>query len=146
MGIARLIYFTLDKSPIPGFFKGMPTPAAALLVISGLIIFGQAVNDASEWTKFWGIFSCGLLILTGVLMNLYPVRYLHLGRFMSRHPWFGRGTLIVICSVFTPYYGQACLIYMFLYTLSPIITWRIEPEVAARENRTKPASVHENLS
>jgi CDP-diacylglycerol--serine O-phosphatidyltransferase len=146
MGIARLIYFTLDKSPIPGFFKGMPTTAAALLVISGLIIFGQAVSDASEWAKFWGIFSCGLLILAAVLMNLYPVRYLHLGRLMSRHPWFGRGTLIVICSVFTPYYGQACLIYMFLYTLSPIITWRIEPEVAARENRTKPASVHENLS
>jgi len=76
-----------------------------------------------------------LLILAAVLMNLYPVRYLHLGRFMSRHPWFGRGTLIVIGSVFTPYYGQACLIYMLLYTLSPIITWRIEPEIAARETR-----------
>jgi len=52
------------------------------------------------------------------------------------------GTLIVIGSVFTPYFGQACLIYMFLYTLSPIITWRIEPEVAARETQTKPAGVH----
>jgi CDP-diacylglycerol--serine O-phosphatidyltransferase len=142
MGIARLIYFTLDKSPIPGFFKGMPTPAAALLVIAGLIIFAQAVNDASDWIKFWGVFNFGLLILTAVLMNSYPIRYLHLGRFMSRHPWFGRATLIVICSVFTPYYGQACLIYMFLYTLSPIITWRVEPEVAARETRTKPAGVH----
>ena len=142
MGIARLIYFTLDKSPIPGFFKGMPTPAAALLVISGLIIFAQAVNDGSDWIKFWGVFNFVLLILAAVLMNSYPIRYLHLGRFMSRHPWFGRGTLIVICSVFTPYYGQACLIYMFLYTLSPIITWRVEPEIAARETRTKPARVH----
>ena len=142
MGIARLIYFTLDKSPIPGFFKGMPTPAAALLVISGLIIFAQAVNDGSDWVKFWGVFNFVLLILAAVLMNSYPIRYLHLGRFMSRHPWFGRGTLIVICSVFTPYYGQACLIYMFLYTLSPIITWRVEPEIAARETRTKPARVH----
>jgi CDP-diacylglycerol---serine O-phosphatidyltransferase len=33
MGIARLVYFTLDKHPIPGFFKGLPTPAAALLVL-----------------------------------------------------------------------------------------------------------------
>ncbi len=139
MGIVRLIYFTLDKSPIVGFFKGMPTTAAALLVISGLIIFSQAVNDASDWTRFWGIFSFGLIILAAVMMNLYPLRYLHLGRFMSRHPWFGRGTLIVICSVFTPYFGEACLIYMLLYTLSPIITWRIKPEVAARETQTKPA-------
>jgi phosphatidylserine synthase len=142
LGIARLIYFTLDKSPIIGFFKGMPTTAAALLVMSGLIIFSQAANDASVWTRFWGIFSCGLIILAAVMMNLYPLRYLHLGRFMSRHPWFGRGTLIVICFVFTPFFGEACLIYMLLYTLSPIITWRIEPEVAARETQTKPAGVH----
>jgi CDP-diacylglycerol--serine O-phosphatidyltransferase len=139
MGIARLIYFTLDKSPIRGFFKGMPTTAAAMLVMSGLIIFSQAVNDASDWARFWGIFSFGLIILAAVMMNLYPLRYLHLGRFMSRHPWFARGTLVVIGSVFTPYFGQACLIYMFLYTLSPIITWRIEPEVAARETQTKTA-------
>ena len=139
MGIGRLIYFTLDKSPIRGFFKGMPTTAAAMLAMSGLIIFSQAVNDASDWARFWGIFSFGLIILAAIMMNLYPLRYLHLGRFMSRHPWFGRGTLIVIGSVFTPYFGQACLIYMFLYTLSPIITWRIEPEVAARETQTKPA-------
>jgi len=139
MGIGRLIYFTLDKSPIPGFFKGMPTPAAALLVMSGLVIFSQAVNDASDWARFWGIFSFGLIILAAVLMNLYPLRYLHAGRFMSRHPWFGRSSLIVIFSVFTPYFGEVCLIYMFVYVFSPIITWRIDPEVAARETQTKPA-------
>ncbi len=142
LGIGRLIYFTLDKSPIPGFFKGMPTPAAALLMMSGLIIFGQAVNEASNWIQFWGIFSFGLVILAALLMNAYPIRYLHMGRFMSRHPWFGRGTLIVLFSVFTPYYGQACLVYMLLYTLSPIITWRIHPEVAVRESQTKTARVH----
>ena len=142
LGICRLIYFTLDRSPIPGFFKGMPTPAAALLMISGLIIFGQAVSEASIWVRFWGIFSFVLVILAALLMNAYPIRYLHLGRFMSRHPWFGRGTLIVILSVFTPYYGQACLVYMLLYTLSPIITWRIDPDVAARENQTKPAGAN----
>ncbi len=142
MGMARLIYFTLDKSPIPGFFKGMPTTAAAMLVMSGFIIFSQAVKDASDWTRFWGVFSFGLLILAALLMNAYPIRYLHLGRFMSRHPWFGRSSLIVLFSVFTPYFGEACLIYMFLYTISPIITWRIHPEVAARESQRKPAGVH----
>jgi phosphatidylserine synthase len=142
LGIGRLIYFTLDKSPIPGFFKGMPTPAAALLMMSGLIIFGQAVNEASNWIRFWGIFSFGLVILAALLMNAYPIRYLHLGRFMSRHPWFGRSSLIVLFLVFTPYFGEACLIYMFLYTISPIITWRIRPEVAVRESQTKPAGVH----
>ena len=139
LGLGRLAYFTLDKSPIPGFFKGMPTPAAALLVMSGLIIFSQVANDGSEWTRFWGVFSFGLIIVAAILMNAYPVRYLHLGRFMSRHPWFGRGTLIVIFSVFTPYYGQASLIYMSLYALSPLVTWRIDPEIAAQETRTKPA-------
>jgi len=142
MGIARLIYFTLDKSPIAGFFKGMPTTAAALLAMSGLIIFSQAVKDASDWTRFWGVFSFGLVILAALLMNAYPIRYLHLGRFMSRHPWFGRSSLIVLFSVFTPYFGEACLIYMFLYTISPIITWRIRPEVAVRESQTKPDGVH----
>ncbi|MGD2186809.1 MAG: CDP-alcohol phosphatidyltransferase family protein [Desulfobacterales bacterium] len=139
MGIARLIYFTLDKSPITGFFKGMPTTAAALLTMSGLIIFSQAVKDASDWTRFWGVFCFGLIIFAAVMMNLYPLRYLHLGRFMSRHPWFGRGTLIVICSVFTPYFGEACLIYMLLYTISPIITWRIHPDAVAGKSQTKAA-------
>jgi hypothetical protein len=82
------------------------------------------------------------VVIAAILMNAYPLRYLHLSRFMSRHPWFGRGTLIVIFSVFTPYYGQVCLLYMLLYTLSPIITWRIHPEVAAQETQTKPVRAH----
>ena len=139
LGIARLVYFTLDKNPIPGFFKGMPTPAAAMLVVAPLIIFAQAVNDASQWVRFWGLFSCGLMAFTAILMNLYPIRYLHLGRFMSRHPWFGRLTLLLIVSVFTPYFGHVAFFYMFLYTLSPLVTWRIDPEMAARETRIRPA-------
>jgi CDP-diacylglycerol--serine O-phosphatidyltransferase len=137
LGICRLIYFTLDKNPIPGFFKGLPTPAAAMLVMAPLIVFAQALNDASEWTRFWGIFSFGITILTAVLMNVYRIRYLHLGRFMSRHPWFGRLTLVGLCSVFTPYYGLVCLAYMLLYALSPLVTWRIDPEVAAKETKAE---------
>jgi len=139
LGIARLVYFTLDKNPIPGFFKGMPTPAAAMLTVAPLIIFSQAVNDASPWAVFWGIFNCGLVIFTAIIMNLYPIRYLHLGRFMSRHPWFVRLTLLLSLSVFTPYFGHVAFLFMFLYTLSPLVTWRINPEIAARETRTKTA-------
>jgi len=141
-GLVRLIYFTLDKNPIPGFFKGMPTPAAAMLSVAPLIIFAQAVNDGSPWAQFWGIFCCGAMISTAILMNLYPIHYLHLGRFMSRHPWFTRLSLLLFVSVFTPYFGHVAVLYMFLYTLSPLITWRIDPQVAARENRTKTAGVH----
>ena len=139
LGIVRLIYFTLDKNPIPGFFKGMPTPAAALLAIAPLIIFAQAVNQGSPWAQFWGLFCCGIMIGTAVLMNLYPVRYLHLGRFMSRHPWFARFTLLLSVTVFTPYFGHMAVSYMLLYSLSPLVTWRIDPHIAAKETRTKPA-------
>jgi len=138
MGIARLVYFTLDRSPIPGFFKGMPTPAAAMLVMAALINFGQAQADGSNLLGFWGITSLIVVIIAALLMNLYPVRYLHLGRFMSRHRWFARLTLVVVLSVFTPYYGIVCLTYMILYTLSPLITGRIDPADAARETRTQP--------
>jgi CDP-diacylglycerol--serine O-phosphatidyltransferase len=139
LGVSRLVYFTLDKNPIPGFFKGMPTPAAAMLAVAPLIIFSQAVSDGSEWARFWGIFNCGLMVFTAVLMNLYPIRYLHLGRFMSRNPWFMRLTLLLFLSVFTPYFGHTAFLFMVLYTLSPLITWRIDPQVAARETSKKPA-------
>jgi len=139
LGIVRLVYFTLDKHPVPGFFKGMPTPAAAMLSMAPLIIFAQAVNEGSQWAQFWGLFSCGIMIFTALLMNFYPVRYLHLGRFMSRHPWFARLTLLLSLSVFTPYFGHVAFLYMFLYTFSPLVTGRIDPQIAAKETRVKPA-------
>jgi len=136
LGIVRLIYFTLDKKPIPGFFKGMPTPAAAMFVTAPLIMFNQAVHEAPEWIQFWGIFCFSLMILASILMNLYPVRYLHLGRYMSRSPLFGRFSLILLVSVvFTPYLGHVAFLYLFIYMLSPLVTWKIDPEIAARESR-----------
>lgn len=135
LGIVRLAYFTLDRYPIPGFFKGMPTPAAALLVIAALINLGQAAADSTAWVPFWAIFSFAVTVCAALLMNLYPLRYLHLGRFMSRHPWFGRLTLLVLASVFTPYYGVVCLAYMIMYAFSPLVTGRIDPSDAARETR-----------
>lgn len=136
LGITRLIYFTLDRTPIPGFFKGMPTPAAALLVVAPLIMFNQAALEAPEWVRFWGIFCFGLMISTALLMNLYPVRYLHLGRFMDSHPWFTRMTIVLaLVSVFTPCFGYIALLYMLLYLLSPLVSWRIKPDVTALENK-----------
>ncbi len=138
MGIGRLVYFTLDKTPIPGFFKGMPTPAAAMLVMSPLVIFNHALALPSEQIVFWGLFATGTMVFAGIVMNLYPIRYLHLGRTMSRHPWFGRANLLLLTvSMFTPIFGQICLAYMILYLLSPLITWRIHPDDAARESRSK---------
>jgi hypothetical protein len=62
---------------------------------------------------------------------------------MSRHPWFNRTTLfLLIIGVFTPYLGHLALIYMTGFLFSPLITWRIDPEVAAKESRVKPAEVH----
>ncbi len=135
-GVIRLIYFTLDTSPIPGFFKGLPTPAAALLVASPLIIFSQAAESAPDWARFWGLFSFWLMIASAVLMNLYPIRYLHLGRYMSRKPWFGRASgLLILAFVFTPYFGHVALLYLFGYLLSPLFTGGVDPETAGKEAR-----------
>ncbi len=136
MGLGRLIYFTLDKTPIPGFFKGLPTPAGAMLVLAPLISFSQAVNEASPWVPFWGYFAFGVMIFTALLMNCYFIRYLHIGRFMSRNPWMTRLLLVILMSVVTPYFGIVSFLFMFLYVLSPVVTWRVDPDEAARETRS----------
>jgi CDP-diacylglycerol--serine O-phosphatidyltransferase len=96
MGVGRLVYFTLDKTPIPGFFKGLPTPAAAMLVMSPLLIFDNALALSSQRIVFWGLFAAGTMVFAGIIMNVYPIRYIHLGRTMSRHPWFGRANLLFL--------------------------------------------------
>lgn len=139
-GIGRLVYFTLDTAPIPGFFKGMPTPAGAMLAIAPMVIFSQVSGDAPEVERFWAFFSLGVMIATALIMNAYPIRYLHIGRWMSRHPWLTRINLLALMlSLLTPFYGHLLLAQMLLYTLSPLFTGRIDPQVAAREDRRKPA-------
>jgi len=135
-GIARLIYFTLDPKPIPGFFKGLPTPAAALLVIAPLMLFDQAGDGLIDRTYFWGQFTAFTMILASILMNLYPLRYIHYGRFMNRHPVVvGINVFVGFVFIFTPYFGHFALCCIGLYLLSPLVTGRIPPEVAARETR-----------
>ncbi|RJX34799.1 MAG: CDP-alcohol phosphatidyltransferase [Desulfurivibrio sp.] len=128
LGVIRLIYFTFDRSPIPGFFKGMPTPAAALLVVAPLLMFSQAAESSTATAPFWGIFCISLMIISSLAMNLYPVHYLHIGRFMDSNPWFGRFNMVLLLvTLFTPYFGYVALIYLLLYLLSPPFTRRLEP-------------------
>ncbi len=136
MGFVRLTYFTLDKNPIPGFFKGLPTPAAALLVMGPLISFNEAAHATQGWIQFWGVFCFCLMIVTSILMNLYPVRYLHMGRWMSRNPLFaGIAAAVLFASVLTPYFGHVAFLFLFSYVFSPFVTGRVDPAVAARESR-----------
>ena len=126
MGIARLVYFTLDKNPIPGFFKGLPTPAAALLVTAPMIIFNHHLTDGSDMAVFWGKFCFFWMIFIAIMMNFYHIRYLHIGRFMDQHPFFSvASTLTLFIFIFTPFFGHAAFIFMLTYLLSPLITRKL---------------------
>jgi CDP-diacylglycerol--serine O-phosphatidyltransferase len=110
-----------------------------MLVMSPLLIFDNALALSSQRIVFWGLFAAGTMVFAGIIMNVYPIRYIHLGRTMSRHPWFGRANLLFLTVIiFTPYFGQMCLGYGILYLLSPLFTWRIHPDDAAREQHQKP--------
>jgi phosphatidylserine synthase len=135
-GFVRLAYFTLDKNPIPGFFKGIPTPAAALFVAAPLIIACQANDVSMEYATLVAYFCFGLMIFAALLMNFYPLRYLHIGRFMDRNPWFTVTTLtLLLVFIFTPWFGYMVFFQMLLYVISPLWTWRIDPKIAALETR-----------
>ncbi|MBF0573443.1 MAG: CDP-alcohol phosphatidyltransferase family protein [Desulfamplus sp.] len=126
-GFARLVYFTLDKNPIPGLFKGLPTPAAALFVTSPIVIMAHISGTNSELYTFLGFFTLGLFIFTSALMNFYPVKYLHMGRFMDKNPWFMWSNLtLLIIFVFTPWFGYLVFILMLLYILSPFLSYKMD--------------------
>ncbi len=127
LGVSRLIYFTLDKNPIPGYFKGMPTPAAALFVTSPLIMYTRAAAHGSPEVCFWYYFCSAIMIVAAVVMNLYTVQYIHVGRFMDRHPWFGRINMpLIVLFAFTPYLGYFAFAQLFLYVLSPLFIPKVK--------------------
>jgi len=141
LGVIRLIFFILDRKSIPGFFKGLPVPAAALLVTAPLIMLDSALDLGSTDLIFWGWLCFWLMIGTSLLMNSYFIRYLHVGRLLSRNRRFMWFTIIMILSfMFTPYFGYASFFYMILYVFSPLYTWRISPEIAAIETRQHPVA------
>jgi phosphatidylserine synthase len=133
-GIGRLVYFTLDKHPIPGFFKGMPTPAAAMLAVPAVEIVHQLARTGSPWVDEWALVTTGMMLLAAVVMNVYPIRYIHFGRWVGRHPllmWTTIGLSFVL--VFTPYFGMTLFACGVLYLFSPLTTGRIDPSVAELE-------------
>jgi hypothetical protein len=53
---------------------------------------------------------------------------------MSRKPWFGRASgLLILAFVFTPYFGHVAFLYLFGYLLSPLWTGRVDVETAGKE-------------
>jgi CDP-diacylglycerol---serine O-phosphatidyltransferase len=138
-GLARLAYFTLDKHPIPGFFKGLPVPAAALAASAAIEIVHQQSGSGPAATHLWSVVSLVTLLVASLLMNLYFVRYLHIGRLLGRRPLLLRLMLLVtIVLVFTPYFGMVALLTLCVYAMSPIVTSRIDPAQAELERRTAP--------
>lgn len=135
-GIGRLLFFTFDRTPVPGFFKGMPTPAGAFMVCSPLIMLSQSSQAASGSAEFWAWTACILMVVASLLMVAIPIRYIHFGRFLGRNPWVMRGTaLLLLIFVFTPYFGHATLVYLLGYVFSPLFTGHIDPKIAAKETK-----------
>jgi CDP-diacylglycerol--glycerol-3-phosphate 3-phosphatidyltransferase len=120
LGLVRLIYFTFDKNPIPGFFKGLPSPAAALFV--GGIIHASARFDPD--CTFMGPWVLGLFLLTGLVMNSYFVHYVHFGKLMSQSRVLTRWVFIVLMvSIFLKdFLGLIALALMGGYFISPLFT------------------------
>ena len=135
-GISRLIYFTIDKNPIPGFFKGMPVPAAALLATSVIEIVNQVAIYFPQFLDLALRFGFGAMVVWSVVMNLFPLRYLHIGRWFGRNPALMWGAVVLwLGLVFTPFYGFTVLLICGVYLISPLFTGRISPEMAEIERR-----------
>ena len=127
--------FILDQKSIPGFFKGIPVPGAALFAAAPFIMLGNAIEENSSDLVFWSQFCFILMIIAAILMVSFPIRYMHIGRLMSRSRKFLFFTILLILGfAFTSYFGHAALIYMTIYVFSPVYTWRISPEIASKEN------------
>lgn len=135
-GIARLAYFTLDKKPIPGFFKGMPVPAAALMVMGPVeMVASYAEEGLAHLPIVLWVATAGMIMGTFV-MNAYFIRYLHIGRLLGRSPAVMWVVLAVwVVGIFTPYFGEIMTFVLAGYLFSPVFTGKIDPSVAVRETR-----------
>tara|TARA_B100000700_G_scaffold328565_1_gene446807 strand:- start:678 stop:2072 length:1395 start_codon:yes stop_codon:yes gene_type:complete len=135
LGITRLVLFILDQKSIPGFFKGLPVPGAALFVAAPFIMLSNSINENSSEIVFWSKFCFILMITAALLMVSFPIKYMHIGRLMSRSRKFLFFTIfLIVVFAFTPYFGHVALTYLTLYVFSPIYTWRISPDIASKES------------
>jgi hypothetical protein len=105
-------------------------------VAAPLLILQNGDAAGTQWGNAIALFSFGLMVFTALLMNIYPVKYIHMGRFMDRNPWFTWINLgLMLIFVFTPYFGYLALFQMILYTLSPFVTWQVDTHTAAMESK-----------
>jgi hypothetical protein len=96
----------------------------------------MAMSDpARSW--LWALVSLGVLWLAAVVMNLFFLRYLHVGRLFGRRPLLLWSSLaLIIVMVFTPYFGLLMLLVSAVYLVSPLFTRRIDPAQAELEQPT----------
>jgi phosphatidylserine synthase len=129
LGLARLIYFTLDTKATPGYFKGLPSPAAALFV-GGIIHFAEVMDKSGELA---GNYVVALFLVTGLLMNLYFVKFIHFGQLLGRSKTMTRiMTVIILVSIFLkPALGLITILIMVAYLLSPLYMKKPQPKVEA---------------
>jgi len=90
-GILRLVYLHHRQAPDPGFFKGMH-PGRRAPGSGAMIILSQALVENSTSVPFWEPFRSDDDRSAVAMNSTRP--YLHMGRFMSRHPG-SRATLLV---------------------------------------------------
>ena len=128
MGLARLIYFTLDKNPIPGYFKGLPSPAAALFV-GGVVHFAFRLDPQCQYSQ-WVVLV--LFLATGILMNAYKVTYVHFGRLMSQSKRLSQVvSIVILVSIFSvDALGLIAILLMGGYLLSPFY---VKPQNQAQQ-------------
>ena len=117
-GICRLVFFTLDPKPIPGFFKGLPSPAAALLT-GAAVQAADHLADAGSTTM--PMFILGTFLFTTLLMNAYFIPYIHFGKLMSQSRLLTHTVFTaMLIAMFSPYLGLFTLFVMGCYLCSPI--------------------------
>ena len=135
LGITRLLFFIFDQNKIPGFFKGLPVPGAALFVTAPLIILDSVMDAGKVDQYYWGYVSFCFMVLASILMNSYFIKYIHFGRLMSRNKFFLWLTIILILGfIFTPYFEYVAIIYSFIYIVSPIYTNQIITKIKSIES------------
>jgi hypothetical protein len=105
-----------------------------MLAVPAVEIVHQLDRAGSEWVDQWAIVTTVVMLLSSVMMNVYPIRYLHFGRWVGRHPLLMWTTIaLAFVLVFTPYFGMTLFACGILYLFSPLTTGRIDPSVAEVE-------------
>jgi len=115
-GMARLIFFTLDRHPLKGYFKGLPCPAGALL--TGGVVHAAFTLSPEGFSSFYIVL--GIFIFVGILMNAYFIYYVHFGQLMGRSKMLTRFIIsLMIITSFSHYLGAFAILIMCCYLCSP---------------------------